>query len=55
VLTVWPLSARRVGTSVGTMRIHALFALMMLGWAFPADGQDLTFSKQILDRIKKNL
>jgi len=43
------LSARRVGTTVGAMRFHALLALMLLGWAFPADGQDFTFRKQILD------
>jgi glutamine cyclotransferase len=31
------------------MRICALLALMLLGWAFPADGQDLTGSQQILE------
>ena len=31
------------------MRLSALLALMLLGWTFPAVGQDFTGSKQILD------
>ena len=35
------------------MRFYALLALMLLGWAFPAVGQDLTGSKQILEGMPR--
>jgi glutaminyl-peptide cyclotransferase len=35
------------------MRLPALLALMLLGWTFPALGQDITGSKQILDGVAR--
>jgi glutamine cyclotransferase len=37
------------------MRFPALLGLMLLGWTFPADGQDLTGSKQILDGMPRSV
>lgn len=35
------------------MRISALLALMLVGWIFPAAGQDLTGSQQVLDSMPR--